>query len=144
MDANGSTKRRYENAMPVTDEGWLESVLAEERRYSAHVPRPPHILQKTYLAAKKQQESTQRPWERAVSDFAEGHILPAEITSVLSYGAFARLQAGIEGLIYSTEMLLEAWQTSCDILTEGQQVQLCVLHVDPAHQRMGLSLQTNS
>ena len=30
MDTNGSTKRRYENTMPVTDEGWWESVLAEE------------------------------------------------------------------------------------------------------------------
>jgi len=145
MDANGNTKRRYENAMPVTDEGWWESVLAEERWYSAHVPRPPHVPQKTYLAATQQQESTQPvvvnvDWEHV----AEGHILPAEITSALSYGAFARLQAGIEGLIHATEMPLEAWQTPCDILTEGQQVQVRVLHVDPAHQRMGLSLQTNS
>lgn len=86
-------------------------------------PRPPHVPQKTYLAATKQQESTQPvvvnvDWEHV----AEGHILPAEITSALSYGAFARLQAGIEGLIHATEMPLEAWQTPCDILTEGQQV----------------------
>jgi small subunit ribosomal protein S1 len=87
---------------------------------------------------------TQNPWERASTDFAEGHILPAAITSVLSYGAFARLEVGVEGLIHATEMPLAAGQTPRDILTEGQQVQVRVLHVDPAHQRMGLSLQTNS
>ena len=146
MTANGNTKRRYENAMPVTHEGWWESVLAEERRNSTHAARPQriHIPQKTYLAATKQQESTQNPWKHAATDFAEDHILPAEITSVLSCGAFARLQVDIEGLIHATEMHQEAWQTPCEILTEGQQVHVCVLDVDPAHQRMGSSLQTNS
>lgn len=85
----------------------------------------------------------QNPWERASTDFAEGRVLTAKITTVLSYGAFARLEAGVEGLIHATEMPLEAGQTPRDILTEGQQVQVCVLHVDPAHQRMGLSLQAN-
>lgn len=85
----------------------------------------------------------QNPWERASTEFPEGRILPAEITSVLSYGAFARLEAGVEGLIHATEMPMEAGQTPRDILAEGQQIQVRVLHVDPAHQRMGLSLQTN-
>jgi len=87
---------------------------------------------------------TENPWERASTDFGEGQVLPAEITSVLSYGAFARLEVGVEGLIHATEMPLEAGQTPRDILTEGQQVQVRVLHVDSGHQRMGLSLQSNS
>jgi len=87
---------------------------------------------------------TKNPWERASTDFAEGQVLRAEITSVLSYGAFARLEIGVEGLIHATEMPLEAGKTPRDILTEGQQVQVRVLHVDSGHQRMGLSLQSNS
>jgi small subunit ribosomal protein S1 len=85
---------------------------------------------------------TQNPWERASTEFPEGKVLPAEITSVLSYGAFARLEVGVEGLIHATEMVLESGQTPRDILTEGQRVQVRVLHVDPFHQRMGLSMQT--
>ena len=85
----------------------------------------------------------QNPWDRGATEFPEGCVLPAEITSVLSYGAFARLQVGVEGLIHATEMPLESGQTPRDILKEGQQVQVRVLHVDPAHQRMGLSMQTN-
>ena len=82
----------------------------------------------------------QNPWERASTEFPEGRILPAEITSVLSYGAFARLEAGVEGLIHATEMPIEAGQTPRGILAEGQQIQVRVLRVDPAHQRIGLSL----
>lgn len=84
------------------------------------------------------------PWERASTEFGEGRVLAAEITSVRSYGAFARLEAGIEGLIHASEMPIADGQSPRDILEEGQQVQVRVLHVDSAHQRMGLSLQVNS
>jgi small subunit ribosomal protein S1 len=83
----------------------------------------------------------QNPWERADTDFPVDAILPATVTSVLSYGAFARLDAGVEGLIHATEMLLEPNQTPRDIIKEGQQIQVRILHLDPSHQRMGLSMQ---
>ena len=81
------------------------------------------------------------PWERALTDFPANCVLPATVTTVLSYGAFARIDAGVEGLIHASEMPLEANQTPRDILKEGQTVQVRVLHVDPSHQRMGLSMQ---
>jgi small subunit ribosomal protein S1 len=83
------------------------------------------------------------PWEHAETDFAVDTIQNAIVTSVMSYGAFARLEAGVEGLIHASEMPLESNQMPRDILTEGQQIQTRVLHVDSAHQRMGLSLQRN-
>jgi len=84
---------------------------------------------------------TSNPWERALTDFAEGTVLSATVTSVLSYGAFARIEAGVEGLIHASEMTLEANQSPRELLKEGQQIQVRVLHVDPSHQRMGLSLK---
>jgi small subunit ribosomal protein S1 len=80
------------------------------------------------------------PWERALTDFPAECVLPAVVTSVLSYGAFARLEAGVEGLIHASEMPLDADQSPRDILKEGQSIQVRVLHVDPSHQRMGLSM----
>ena len=85
---------------------------------------------------------TSNPWDRATTDFSEGTILPATVTSVLSYGAFARIEAGVEGLIHASEMALEANQSPRETLKEGQLVHVRVLHVDPSHQRMGLSLKT--
>ena len=84
------------------------------------------------------------PWEKVATDFSVGQVLPATITSVLSYGAFARLELGVEGLIHASEMLLEEGQNVKDVLSIGQPVQVRILHVDAAHQRMGLSLRLNA
>jgi small subunit ribosomal protein S1 len=84
------------------------------------------------------------PWEKVATDFSVGQVLPAVITSVLSYGAFARLDLGVEGLIHASEMLLGEGQNVKDVLSVGQQMQVRILHVDAAHQRMGLSLRLSA
>ncbi|MFN8413625.1 MAG: S1 RNA-binding domain-containing protein [Anaerolineales bacterium] len=81
------------------------------------------------------------PWTNAAVEFPIGKVLPATITSVLSFGAFARLDAGVEGLIHASEIPDSEGKALKDMLTEGQKVQVRVLHVDAAHQRMGLSMR---
>jgi ribosomal protein S1 len=80
------------------------------------------------------------PWERASREFPVDTIHKAVITSVMSYGAFARIEAGVEGLIHASEMALTPTQTPRDVLFEGQELQVRILHVDAMNQRMGLSL----
>src|SRR5215208_7847419 len=84
------------------------------------------------------------PWEQASTDFPVNSIHNAVITSVMSYGAFARIEVGVEGLIHASEMVLEPNQTPREILVEGQELKARILHVDQAHQRMGLSLLLQS
>ena len=84
------------------------------------------------------------PWEYADREFPEGQVVPAVITSVLSYGAFARLEAGVEGLIHASEMPLQDGQNPRDFLFEGQSLQVRILHVDSGHQRLGLSMRLNN
>jgi len=81
------------------------------------------------------------PWEKADALFGVDSVLPAVITSVVSYGAFARLEAGVEGLIHASEIPLEPGQPVKEALKEGQPVTVRVLHVDPVQQRMGLSMK---
>lgn len=83
---------------------------------------------------------TSNPWERASTEFPVNTVHNAVVTSVMSYGAFARIEAGVEGLIHASEMALEPNQTPREILFEGQELQVRILHVDALHQRMGLSL----
>jgi len=87
---------------------------------------------------------TPNPWERALTDFPVNSVLPAIVTTVLSYGAFARIDAGVEGLLHASEMPLEANQSPRDFLKEGQQIQVRILHLDSSHQRMGLSMQLHN
>jgi small subunit ribosomal protein S1 len=81
------------------------------------------------------------PWENTVSEFPEGRVLSATITNVLSFGAFARLDAGVEGLIHASEIPQAEGTPIKELLVEGQKVQVRVLHVDASHQRMGLSMK---
>lgn len=81
------------------------------------------------------------PWQNATVDFPKGCVKSATITSVLSFGAFARLDAGVEGLIHASEIPLAEGKPLKEILSEGQSVQVRVLHLDPSHQRMGLSMR---
>lgn len=81
------------------------------------------------------------PWHNATSDFPKGCVKHATITSVLSFGAFARLDAGVEGLIHASEIPAADGKPLKDVLSEGQSIMVRVLHLDPAHQRMGLSMK---
>jgi small subunit ribosomal protein S1 len=85
------------------------------------------------------------PWESADLRYHSGQEVEAVITSVMPFGAFARLEEGLDGLIHVSEMSIEDDMTKpADILNEGQRVQVKVLHVDADKQRLGLSLISGS
>ena len=81
------------------------------------------------------------PWETVETDFAVNTVIPATITSVVSYGAFARLDVGVEGLIHASEMPIQEGASVKEFVAEGQRVNVRILHVDASHQRMGLSMR---
>ncbi|HSM69990.1 MAG TPA: S1 RNA-binding domain-containing protein [Anaerolineales bacterium] len=80
------------------------------------------------------------PWQKAANEFPEGKVVSATISNVLSYGAFANLDIGVEGLIHVTEMPLQEGQSPRDILSDGQRVELRILHMDAGRQRLGFSM----
>jgi small subunit ribosomal protein S1 len=85
------------------------------------------------------------PWESAELRYHAGQEVDAVITSVMPFGAFARLEEGLDGLIHVSEMSGDDDMVKpADIVSEGQQVQVRVLHVDAEKQRLGLSLLPGS
>lgn len=81
------------------------------------------------------------PWETAEERYQPGQIVSAVITSIVPFGAFARLEEGLDGLIHSSEIVGEGSQDGLDEgLYEGQVVQVRILNVNAARQRLGLSL----
>lgn len=82
------------------------------------------------------------PWETANERYFPGQITSAVVTSIVPFGAFARLEEGLDGLIHVTEMDCDGVHIlPGDLLREGQDIQVRVLHVDGARQRLGLSLK---
>ncbi len=86
----------------------------------------------------------QNPWETVEERYFPGQITEAVITSLVPFGAFARLEEGLDGLIHITELsALNEGKTKIPALVEGQRLKVRILHIDAAKQRMGLSLHLN-
>jgi small subunit ribosomal protein S1 len=83
------------------------------------------------------------PWDTAQERYPVNGIFPAEITALASFGAFARLEEGLEGLIHSSEIPLPPNMSIKDVLIPGQSVQVRVLQVESSRQRLGLSMKIN-
>ena len=82
------------------------------------------------------------PWETAETRYYPGQVTEAVVTSVVQFGAFARLEEGLDGLIHISEMDCDNENKQPgDLLKEGQRIMVRVLHVDGSRQRLGLSLK---
>jgi small subunit ribosomal protein S1 len=85
------------------------------------------------------------PWESAELRYYPGQITEAVITSIVQFGAFARLEEGLDGLIHVSEIgSVDNPDSIAASLQEGQRVSVRILHVDAAKQRLGLSLKLSS
>lgn len=81
------------------------------------------------------------PWTRAGDRYQLGQVVEGTITQLASFGAFARIEDGIEGLIHISEMGDERIQHPKEVVAEGDTVQARIIRIDPARKRMGLSLR---
>lgn len=81
------------------------------------------------------------PWETVNERYPLNRVVPATITAIVPFGAFARLEEGLEGLIHTSEIPLPPHAEPKDVLTPGQVVQVRILQVDASRQRLGLSMR---
>ena len=70
-----------------------------------------------------------------------GQLVEATITQLASFGAFARLEDGVEGLIHVSEIGDGRVQHPRDLVKEGDKVQVRIIRIDPARKRIGLSMR---
>ncbi len=83
------------------------------------------------------------PWEILVKRYKPGDVVQATVTTIMRYGAFARLEEGVEGLIHISSVSLPHGIRELDkALAAGQSVQVRILHIDAERRRLGLGLVT--
>jgi small subunit ribosomal protein S1 len=80
------------------------------------------------------------PWGEISSRFAVGEVVSGTITRLTDFGAFARLDGDVEGLIHVSE-LSDDEQSVADVVAPGDVVDLRVIKLDPERKRIGLSLK---
>jgi len=81
------------------------------------------------------------PWEEVDAKYALGASVTGTVSKVMDFGAFVKLEPGIEGLIHISELAHGRVFRSTDVVSEGQEVDVKILAVDREQQRIGLSLR---
>ncbi len=81
------------------------------------------------------------PWSRVATAYEVGQLVRGTVTQLANFGAFARIEDGIEGLIHVSELADERISHPKQVVQEGQELLLRIIRIDPQRRRMGLSLR---
>jgi small subunit ribosomal protein S1 len=81
------------------------------------------------------------PWQGVDVRYHIGQVVDAMITNVVNFGAFARLEEGLEGLIHVSELAEGTFMHPRNVIREGDRVRARVLQVDGVKRRIALTLR---
>lgn len=86
-------------------------------------------------------QTQEDPWADRVAKYQVGQLVEGTITRLTKFGAFAKLDDEIEGLIHISEISEKRIDHAKEVLKEGEKVTLRVIKIDPANHRIGLSVR---
>ncbi len=81
------------------------------------------------------------PWETIEEKYSIGQTVSGTVTKLANFGAFARIEGGIEGLIHISELSPQMIKHPREVVTEGDELELRILRIEPERRRLGLSLK---
>jgi len=81
------------------------------------------------------------PWDDVESKYPIGKRVLGKVSKIMDFGAFVKLEPGIEGLVHISELSHNRVHRTSDIVSEGQEMEVKVLSLDPEQQRISLSLR---
>jgi len=81
------------------------------------------------------------PWSQIDERYQIGQLVQGTITKITNFGAFARLDGDVEGLIHISELSDQRIGHPREVVQEGQLLDLRVIRIDSARKRIGLSLR---
>ena len=87
---------------------------------------------------------TPEPWSVIDQTYTLGQIVIARITKLTNFGAFAKVDDSIEGLIHISELADYRIGHPKEVVQEGDEVHVRVIRIDPERRRIGLSLRQAS
>jgi ribosomal protein S1 len=83
----------------------------------------------------------QDPWEDHIHEYKVGQLVEGTITRLVKFGAFARLDENIEGLIHISELSEDRIEHPKEVLNEGDTLALRIIKIEAERRRIGLSLR---
>ncbi len=82
------------------------------------------------------------PWENIETKYPVGSVHDASVVNIMSYGAFCKLEAGVEGLVHISEM---SWTKRInhpsEVVAQDQPVKVKVLEINKEKQEISLGMK---
>lgn len=129
--------------VPIAEISWdhirhPQDVLQEGQEVQVKVIGLDQERKRISLSIRQLQED---PWKVKASQLRVGQLVRGTITRLEKYGAFARLENGLEGLIHISELSHQRVEHPKEVVQVGEEVTLRIIRIEPERRRIGLSLK---
>ena len=81
------------------------------------------------------------PWNQFMTKYSVGDVVDAKIVKLMTFGAFAEILPGVDGLIHISQIADRRIGKPEDVLSEGQDVKVKITDVDAENKRISLSIR---
>ena len=81
------------------------------------------------------------PWNKFMTTYNVGDVVDAKIVKLMTFGAFAEILPGVDGLIHISQIADKRIGKPEDVLAEGQEVQVKITQIDAENKRISLSIR---
>ena len=115
-----------------------DEVLQVGEETEVYVLRVDREAQRISLSLRQLQPG---PWQDLVTKHQEGDLVRGTVTRLTPFGAFARIEGDVEGLVHISELSHRHIQHPKEIVQEGEELTLKILRIEPERRRLGLSLK---
>ncbi|MFO0949077.1 MAG: 30S ribosomal protein S1 [Planctomycetota bacterium] len=128
----------------ITDMSWGRIGHPSEL---VHIDQPIEVMilnvdrdkEKIALGLKQKEPS---PWDNVETKYPVGNQVTGEVVNVMSYGAFVKLEEGIEGLVHISEM---SWTKRInhpnELVSVGDKIEVVVLGINKDQQEISLGMK---
>ena len=81
------------------------------------------------------------PWNQFMTNYSIGDVVDAKVVKLMTFGAFAEILPGVDGLIHISQIADRRIGKPEDVLAEGQDVKVKITDVDAENKRISLSIR---
>ncbi|CDZ74463.1 putative 4-hydroxy-3-methylbut-2-enyl diphosphate reductase [Peptoniphilus sp. ING2-D1G] len=86
-------------------------------------------------------QTTKKPWDVFVDSVAVGDVVEGKVVNLLEFGAFVRLESGVDGLLHVSQIAKEHVEKPSDKLEIGQEVTAKVTDINEEEKKISLSIK---
>jgi len=149
------TVQRLTNFGAFVDIGGVDGLVHVSQLSYQHVDKPSDVVSEGDVVQVKVlsvdpdnerislsiKETLPGPWEAVSEKAPKGSVLQGTVKRLVSFGAFVEVFPGVEGLVHISQLSHKHIGTPHEVVSEGQQVEVKVLEVNEAEQRLSLSMK---